>query len=85
MECWNYGIMGKKHSTNRTLVFSIIFLLQLIFYLLAIAGSVKPIQRNMIPRLANFFILLNLMIIMGWFNYIRGKDFTIWDKIQSSR
>jgi cellulose synthase/poly-beta-1,6-N-acetylglucosamine synthase-like glycosyltransferase len=65
--------------------FSIIFVLQLIFYLLAIAGSVKPVQRNIIPRIANFFILLNFTIIMGWFNYIRGKDFTIWDKIQSSR
>ncbi|OGW42670.1 MAG: hypothetical protein A2132_06660 [Nitrospirae bacterium RBG_16_43_11] len=66
-------------------LFSIIFVLQLIFYLLAIAGSVKPVQRNMIPRIANFFILLNFTIIMGWFNYIRGKDFTIWDKIESSR
>lgn len=62
----------------------VIFLSQVIGYLLA-ALALKPLQKVAVARLALFFVTLNATVAAAWWQLLRGKDFTSWQPIASSR
>ena len=70
---------------NQHVVFRIFLFFQLLLYFLAIAGFIKYLNKIFFIRVANFFILLNVAVIIGWVKFIVQKDFTVWDQIKSSR
>ncbi len=60
------------------------FYVQVICYLLAVAGF-WPLSRWSTARLALFFVLLHGTVFVAWLEYWRGKDYTHWNPIASSR
>lgn len=60
------------------------FYLQTVFYLSALL-ALGPLKRVPLARFALFFVLLNGTVLLAWFDLIRGKDYTSWTPIQSSR
>lgn len=62
----------------------VVGLAQLIGYSLA-ALALGPLKRFSPARLALFFVLLNGTVLVAWLEYVRGKDYTSWKPIASSR
>lgn len=62
----------------------IVLIIQTVCYLAAVL-AVRPLQKVPLARLALFFTLLNGTILLAWFDLLRGKDYTSWLPIQSTR
>lgn len=63
----------------------VLFVLQVIFYGCALLGNLPVWRELSIFRTAAFWTTLNWHILVAWLEVWRGKDYTIWDKIDSSR
>lgn len=61
-------------------IYSIALLLQIIFYMLALAGYLAPgLKKYIIFRIPLFFVMVNFSIIAAWHNFIMGNKFVIWE------
>jgi biofilm PGA synthesis N-glycosyltransferase PgaC len=68
-------------------VFKILFIAQLIFYLIAIiAGFVSSSNKKLkIFKLPNYFVFMNASVILGFFRFLRGKQPVTWEKARRSQ
>ncbi len=57
---------------------------QLLAYALALLG-LGPLKRVPAAKLSLFFVLLNGTVLLAWIELLRGRDYTSWTPIQSSR
>ncbi|TGU70449.1 glycosyltransferase family 2 protein [Geomonas terrae] len=56
-----------------------LFLLQCIFYLLAVAGWKRPsLARSLAVKLPLYFATVNLAIAVAWVRYLRGNRLVMW-------
>lgn len=58
--------------------------IQLFMYALALLG-LGPLKRVPLAKLSLFFVLLNGTVLLAWIELLRGRDYTSWTPIQSSR
>ncbi len=57
----------------------ILFLLQVVFYLAAVAGIKKGRNENPLVRVAAYFVRVNLSIAVAWWRYLRGNRIVRWE------
>ena len=62
------------------MIFTIVLIAQLIFYAMAITGSVLPRNRFKIVKLPYYFTFMNVSVILGFFRYLRGNQSAVWEK-----
>jgi cellulose synthase/poly-beta-1,6-N-acetylglucosamine synthase-like glycosyltransferase len=65
---------------DRGIFFRMLFVFQVLFYLLAsTAFLVRRLQDIMLFKIPFFFIVVNLSILVAWYNFLIGKRFVIWE------
>ena len=66
------------HKSN---LFDILFIVQMIFYSLALLGFIFTILnvRLKLFSLFSYFILTNVALFLGLFKYLRGKHSAVWE------
>ncbi len=53
---------------------------------LSLVGSAWPAaRRSTIIRVPNFFVALNVFVARAWLQFLRGRHYIVWDKVQSTR
>ncbi len=61
------------------LTYQIIFVLQNLLYLAALAGHLLPSLQRILPvRLSLYLVMVNLSILMAWIQFWRGKKYVVW-------
>lgn len=65
-------------------LYKITFILQLAFYLMAVAGTAGLLKQFKILKLPYYFTFMNVSVIQGFFRYIRGNQSAIWEKAKRS-
>ena len=62
------------------LFYQIVMVLQLLFYLLAVAGFLIKKSSEKAPwiNLSSSYLLVNLAYALGWFKYLKGDTYTSW-------
>ncbi|MHA4843894.1 glycosyltransferase family 2 protein [Flavitalea antarctica] len=70
--------------STKSLLYSSVFLLQVIFYAMAAIASTKHIQNKQIKlfKLSYYFVFVNISVILGFFRFIRGRQPTAWEKVR---
>ena len=70
-----------------SLIFSIIFLLQVLFYLCAMAGWLleRTGRKASILAIPLYFVLANLASVIAFFRFIRGERVATWEPIRDPR
>lgn len=63
------------------IIYKVVFLLQVIFYLLAYIGY-KSKRDNRLCKIPLFFIIVNYSILIAWLKYITGQRITMWKPSQ---
>lgn len=62
-----------------SIVYRIIFLLQITFYSIGLSGILKPELNRLLPiRIPSFFIIVNSSILIAWIKYIKGERVMVW-------
>lgn len=64
------------------LLYQIVFMLQSVFYLMALLGRTTNLFSRNILKLPSFFVVVNLSILNAWYLYIRGKRMVAWNPSQ---
>lgn len=64
------------------LLYKIIFMLQSVFYLMALLGTSTNLFSMNVLKLPSFFVVVNLSILNAWYLYIRGKRMVAWNPSQ---
>ena len=58
--------------------YGLVFWLQILFYLLAVLGSLKPYTRRFKPvAIANTFVMLNAAAALAFYNFVSGRN-RVW-------
>nr|MBA2746241.1 glycosyltransferase family 2 protein [Flavisolibacter sp.] len=67
--------------------FTIAFVLQLLFYGMALLARVIPknLPAFKLFKLAYYFVFMNLSVILGFFRYLRGRQPAAWEKARRSQ
>lgn len=70
-----------------SLIFSIIFLLQVLFYICAMAGWLleRTGRKASILAIPLYFVLANLASVIAFFRFIRGERVATWEPIRDPR
>lgn len=55
-----------------------LFVLQLVFYVVAFGGVRADLFSRSILKIPSFFVLVNLSILTAWFRYLRGQRIATW-------
>lgn len=96
---WKYGIIFFSHKvlplvSPFLLIFIFlsnlflldIFIFQILLWIQILLYLFYLLKINFWPlRISNFFLFLNYLILKSWRMYLKGRDFTKRDKINSSR
>jgi glycosyltransferase involved in cell wall biosynthesis len=62
------------------LVYQLFFAVQVVLYLAAALGGCWPAGRKLWPlRIAYFFAMANLAILIAWYKYLSGQMYTTWE------
>lgn len=77
-------IAASAALASRSSVAQVFLAAQAALYALALLGF-GPLAGFRLARIANFFVLLNTTVAVAWWNFLRGRDYTIWKPIASSR
>ncbi len=60
--------------------FFVLFWVQVGFYTVGTVGGIVPVfQRNRIVRIAHYFTMVQLAMIVAWARYVRGHQQTTWE------
>lgn len=65
-------------------VYKITFMLQLAFYLMAVAGTAGILRRFKLLKLPYYFTFMNVSVIQGFFRHLKGGQSAIWEKAKRS-
>lgn len=60
-------------------VYLYVFIVQIMFYTLAIIGIWLHNLKNNILKIPSFFIVVNLSILNAWYKYLRGERLIAWE------
>ena len=60
-------------------VYLYIFIIQIMFYTLAIIGICLRNLKSNILKIPSFFIVVNLSILNAWYKYLRGERLIAWE------
>jgi hypothetical protein len=60
-------------------LYSLAFVLQLVFWLLAVVGMNKQLPQNFVTRMAASFLYFNVAILKNWQNFFTGNSISIWN------
>jgi glycosyltransferase involved in cell wall biosynthesis len=61
-------------------LFMYAFILQVVFYLVAVAGIATDLSpRKYSVKIASFVVLVNLSILKAWYGYLKGNRLTVWE------
>ncbi len=71
-------------AAEPNVLISIVLILQVIIYLFAALHKLV-LKSWRISQTCYFFFLIQWSIILGWRDYLLKKDYTVWDKISTSR
>jgi len=67
-------------------IFGILFMAQLLFYVLAIAGQVTHSQSMpKILKLPSYFVFMNVSVVQGFFRFLKGKQAATWEKAKRAQ
>lgn len=68
-------------------VYTIILILQLVFYLLAFAGHLMNDRKVEIKGffVPYYFVVMNLSVFAGFMRYLKGSQSVVWDKSQRAQ
>jgi cellulose synthase/poly-beta-1,6-N-acetylglucosamine synthase-like glycosyltransferase len=62
-----------------SIIYSMFFLLQLVFYGIAIAGwSAKITPSKAVFKIPLYFVTVNMAILVAWWRYLTGKRMVMW-------
>jgi cellulose synthase/poly-beta-1,6-N-acetylglucosamine synthase-like glycosyltransferase len=62
------------------IIYKLIFLVQIIFYTLAIAGIKRIVTfKNPLLAIPINFIIMNFAFLIGWFKYFSGESYITWE------
>jgi cellulose synthase/poly-beta-1,6-N-acetylglucosamine synthase-like glycosyltransferase len=65
---------------DQGIFFVILFVSQVLFYMLALSAFLIKKLQDIIPfKIPFFFIVVNLSILVAWYNFLIGKRFVIWE------
>lgn len=64
--------------------YKITFILQLAFYLMAVAGTAGVLRRFKLLKLPYYFTFMNVSVIQGFFRHLKGSQSAIWEKAKRS-
>jgi len=65
---------------SENLIYRILFFSQVMFYLAALLGYlVKKLQDTALFRIPCFFVITNFSIIVGWYKFIIGERYVMWE------
>lgn len=59
-------------------------MLQLAFYLMAVAGTAGILRRFKLLKLPYYFTFMNVSVIQGFFRHLKGGQSAIWEKAKRS-
>ena len=67
-----------------SLFYNVLFILQIIFYLAALAGFILSIRKSNIKifYVTFYFMFMNVCIYMGLARFLRGNQSVLWDKAE---
>ncbi|MEM1574238.1 MAG: glycosyltransferase [Candidatus Methanomethylicaceae archaeon] len=80
---FGYYILIKNDIFYYLIIFEILFLLAGIISILSMRFKWKI--RNSLFNGIGYFLLMQLIVILAWFDYFRGKYNVTWEKIESTR
>lgn len=65
-------------------VYSILFMLQLVFYFLALAGwmLMKKNRSFVLTTIPFYFLFMNFCMLAGWMRFVKGKETVLWRKAE---
>jgi cellulose synthase/poly-beta-1,6-N-acetylglucosamine synthase-like glycosyltransferase len=63
----------------QSLLYLVLFIMQLAFYLGAVARIRNRRNKNSFLRMAAYFVRVNLSIAIAWLQYIRGRRIMTWE------
>jgi poly-beta-1,6-N-acetyl-D-glucosamine synthase len=63
-------------------LFTAIFIVQCLFYLLALAGKFAGprISQSKMVKLPYYFVFMNVSVIQGFFRFLKGRQAATWEK-----
>ena len=72
---------------RQTMFYDAVLALQLLFYVLALAGWLLERAGKRVSLLAMplYFVLANLASVLAFYNFLRGETYTRWDPIRPNR
>jgi cellulose synthase/poly-beta-1,6-N-acetylglucosamine synthase-like glycosyltransferase len=66
-------------QSQGSLVYSMLFMLQLVFYLIAISGwMAKSPSSHAFQKIPLYFVTVNAAILVAWWRYMRGRRMVMW-------
>ena len=63
---------------SNSVFYHIIFVLQIIFYAIAVVGISTAFSRYPLFKIPAFFVMVNLSILNAWYRYLRGERVISW-------
>jgi len=68
-------------------IYGVLFLLQMLFYLMAIPGWILEHKQMRIKLffVPYYFFIMNLAVYLGFFRFMKGRQSVLWDKAQRAR
>ncbi len=73
------ALVANVSLVSQGLFYEMTFVLQMALYVLALgAYLIKPIQGLTTFRIALFFVMVNLSIMVAWYKYLTGVKFIAW-------
>jgi len=68
------------YQSNHLRTYTFLFSIQILFYAIAITGSLnKTFSSNIFVRLPAFFVAVNISIFIAWLKYLRGIRAVSWE------
>jgi len=65
---------------NGTTAYFVLFILQVLFYILALTTHMIPSLRNYtLLKIPYFFTMVNYAILIAWYKYITYQEYVVWD------
>lgn len=62
-----------------TVFYQTVFLIQTVFYLIAILGITTNLFPRNIIKLPSYLVVVNMSILNAWYLYVRGKRIVFWN------
>lgn len=73
------AVVTSMMISHISIIYKIIFFMQLSFYSVAISGVLIPnLNKLVVIRIPSFFVIVNTSIFVAWLKYLKGERITLW-------